>query len=170
MKTTERRHSSIIRWPSPISTFPENPSKKTAGARIAKYSVDATARDDGRLGNNDIVLFRFADVVLMYAEACYRLGETEDALKALNSVFTRSNHDARPSYKEVNDDILLQERLLEFMWEGWRRNDLIRFDRFHKPYDLKNSSEHEADRHTIVFPIPADMMVMHPDWKQNPIY
>ena len=146
------------------------PFEKTAGARIAKYSVDATARDDGRLGNNDIVLFRFADVVLMYAEACYRLGETEDALKALNSVFTRSNHDARPSYKEVNDDILLQERLLEFMWEGWRRNDLIRFDRFHKPYDLKNSSEHEADRHTIVFPIPADMMVMHPDWEQNPGY
>lgn len=121
--------------------------------------------------NNDIVLFRFADMILMYAEACYRLGDKESAVSAINKVYSRSNNpETWPPYTEVNDDILLRERLMEFMWEGWRRNDLIRFGRFNKPYDLKTDASHEADGHTIVFPIPADLLVMHPDWKQNPGY
>ena len=70
----------------------------------------------------------------------------------------------------MNEDVLLHERLMEFMWEGWRRNDLVRFGRFNKPYDLKTDTSGETDGHTTVFPIPADMMVMHPDWKQNPGY
>ena len=145
--------------------------EKTAGARIAKYEFDYNSLDDGRLINNDIVLFRFADMILMFAEACYRLGETESALAALNTVFMRSNPSSYSKpYTEVNDDVLLRERLMEFMWEGWRRNDLVRFGRFHKPYDLKINTTDEADGHTTVFPIPADMLVMHPDWKQNPGY
>ena len=145
--------------------------EKTAGARIYKYEIDPNSFADGRLINNDIVLFRYADMVLMYAEACYRLGENEEALNALNMVYNRSNNFAYAKpYTEVNDDNLLRERLMEFMWEGWRRNDLIRFGRFNKPYDLKTDASDEADGHTIVFPIPADMMVMHPDWKQNPGY
>lgn len=145
--------------------------EKTAGARILKYEFDFNSRDDGRLMNNDIVLFRFADMILMYAEACYRLGDKESAVAAINKVYSRSNYpETWPSYTEVNDDILLRERLMEFMWEGWRRNDLIRFGRFNKPYDLKTDASHEADGHTIVFPIPADLLVMHPDWKQNPGY
>lgn len=147
------------------------PYEKTAGARIAKYEFDYNSRDDGRLINNDIVLFRFADMILMYAEACYRQGNNEEALTAINKVYTRSNSflHSKP-YTEVNDDVLLHERLMEFMWEGWRRNDLVRFGRFNKPYDLKTDTSGETDGHTTVFPIPADMMVMHPDWKQNPGY
>ena len=145
--------------------------EKTAGARILKYEFDYNSRDEGRLMNNDIVLFRFADMILMYAEACYRLGDKESAVTAINKVYSRSNNpETWPPYTEVNDDILLRERLMEFMWEGWRRNDLIRFGRFNKPYDLKTDASHEADGHTIVFPIPADLLVMHPDWKQNPGY
>lgn len=145
--------------------------EKTAGARIFKYEFDFNSRDDGRLMNNDIVLFRFADMILMYAEACYRLGNKESAVAAINKVYSRSNYpETWTPYAEVNDDILLRERLMEFMWEGWRRNDLIRFGRFNKPYDLKTDASHEADGHTIVFPIPADLLVMHPDWKQNPGY
>ncbi len=141
--------------------------EKTAGARIAKYSIDAAARYDGRLGNSDIVLFRYADALLMYAEASYRLGDTDMALQALNEVYFRSN---RKRYDTIDEDILLRERLMELMWEGWRRNDLIRFRRFHKPYDLKADANHEVDAHTTVFPIPSAMMAMHPSWKQNPGY
>jgi len=141
--------------------------EKTAGARLAKYSIDATARGDGRLGNNDIVLFRFADALLMCGEAAYRLGDKELALSLVNMVYGRSN---LSKYLTIDDDVLLTERLKELMWEGWRRNDLIRFRRYHLPYDLKQEADHEADAHTTVFPIPADMMVMHPDWTQNPGY
>lgn len=51
---------------------------KTAGARMAKYEVDRTSYMDGKLQSNDIVLFRYADVLLMKAEAKVRLGENGD--------------------------------------------------------------------------------------------
>ncbi len=143
------------------------PYEKTAGARLAKYSIEATQRGDGRLGNNDIVLFRYADVLLMAAEAAYRLGDKKQALDDLNLVYERSNDSLLP---DVDEEVLLSERLRELMWEGWRRNDLIRFRRYHLSYDLKTDAHHETDGHTTVFPIPADMMTMHPGWKQNPGY
>ncbi len=159
----------LVYYPLAVTDFDlsGDPYEKTAGARIAKYSIFSTSRDDGRLGNNDIVLFRYADALLMYAEASFRLGDMDNALGALNAVYQRSNYG---SYTEVDEETLLNERLMELMWEGWRRNDLIRFRRFHKPYDLKSYADDEADAHTTVFPIPADMMAMHPDWKQNPGY
>ena len=43
---------------------------KTAGARMAKYEVDRTSHSDGRQPDNDIVLFRYADALLMKSEAC----------------------------------------------------------------------------------------------------
>ncbi len=143
-----------------------NEYEKTAGARIAKYNIEAEFKDE-RMEHNDIVLFRFADMVMMYAEALYRLGDNTEALKALNEVHTRTND---KKLERIDDDVLLDERLMELMWEGWRRNDLIRFHRFNKKYDLKIDTAFEADGHTIVFPIPADMLVMHPDWEQNPGY
>lgn len=143
------------------------PFERTAGARIAKYTKGAIEIADDRRGYNDIVLFRYADALLMYAEACYRLGDTEEALKAVNKVYQRSNPG---KYETINEDILLTERLKELMWEGWRRNDLIRFHRYHKPYDLKTNVAFEQDAHTTVFPIPANMITMHPTWHQNPGY
>ncbi len=159
----------LVYHPLAVTDFDLTSSEfeKTAGARMAKYSIDAAMRDDGRLGQSDIVLFRYADALLMYAEAAYRLGDSKDALDAMNEVYRRSNY---KNYHSIDDNILLRERLKELMWEGWRRNDLIRFRKFHKPYDLKVEMIHEIDAHTIVFPIPEDMMAMHPDWKQNPGY
>ena len=144
------------------------PHEKTAGARLKKYGYDNTAREDGRMGNNDIVLFRLADVMLVRAEAILRGGgSAEDAAVYLTPIRTRAKLTAiaQPTLDDV-----LNERLLELMWEGWRRNDLIRFDRFHMPYDIRPQASGEADRHTTVFPIPADVMAMHPDWQQNPGY
>ena len=42
---------------------------KTAGARMAKYEFDQNAQDGGNLHGNDCVIFRFADALLMKAEA-----------------------------------------------------------------------------------------------------
>ena len=44
-------------------------SEKTAGARMKKYELDAAATNDGKLQTNDIVLFRYADVLLMISES-----------------------------------------------------------------------------------------------------
>ena len=40
------------------------PFEKVAGARMKKYAIDKTATKDGKLMDNDIVLFRYADVLL----------------------------------------------------------------------------------------------------------
>ena len=143
------------------------PYEKTAGARLRKYANDPTARADGRMQNNDIVLFRYADVLLMRAEALVRQGKAEEATTYYNKVRARAG--AATAASVALDDIY-RERLLELCWEGWRRNDMIRFGTFCLAYDLKQSADHERDRHTTVFPIPADLMSMHPDWQQNPGY
>ena len=45
------------------------PYEKSAGARMKKYEVDLKSTKDGKLSDNDIVLFRYADVLLMKSEA-----------------------------------------------------------------------------------------------------
>lgn len=141
-----------------------SPYIKTAGARMAKYEVDRNAYNDGKSPDNDIVLFRYADVLLMKAEAEVRNGENGDA--EMNKVRSRSGM----GNKSATLDNILSERLMELMWEGWRRNDLIRFGRFHQSYDQRTAPQSEADRHTIVFPIPSRILELNKNMKQNKGY
>lgn len=141
-----------------------SPYIKTAGARMAKYESDHTAHADGKLQDNDIVLFRYADALLMKAEAKVRNGG--DGTAELNTVRRRAGMPARTATLEN----ILQERLLELSWEGWRRNDLVRFGLFDRPYDLKPDSQAEADHHTTVFPIPDDAIALNGSLQQNPGY
>ena len=135
--------------------------EKTAGARMAKYEIDRTAHADGKLQENDIVLFRYADVVLMKAEALMRLGEDGSAL--FNTVRQRSGMPER----ELNEQTLLDERLMELQWEGWRRQDLIRFDRFHRAYVQRTPSFGESSRYTTVFPFPGSALDLNNNLTQN---
>ena len=141
-----------------------SPYIKTAGARMAKYEVDRTSYNDGKNPQNDIVLFRYADVLLMRAEAAVRNGENGNT--ELNLVRSRCGMGNRTATL----DNILAERLMELTWEGWRRNDLIRFNRFHQSYDLRTAPETEADRHTIVFPIPSRALDLNEKLKQNKGY
>lgn len=137
---------------------------QTAGARLAKYEIDRTAYSDGKMPNNDIVLFRYADVLLMKAEAKIRNGQ--DGSEELNQVRARVG---MPSIAATLDNVL-KERLLELFFEGWRRQDLVRFGQFHKAYDQRAQTEGENDRHTTVFPIPQKCIDLNPLLKQNPGY
>lgn len=136
---------------------------ETAGARMKKYEVDKNALLDGKLMDNDIVLFRYADVLLMMAEAKMRNGESGQ--KELDMVRTRANM----NLVEATFDNLYDERLIELAWEGWRRNDMVRFRRYKSTYE-GSFSVNENDGHTTVFPIPGDMITLNPNFKQNPGY
>lgn len=124
------------------------PWEKTAGARMKKYEVDPTALKDGKLLDNDIVLFRYADMLLMQSEAKVRNGENGDA--ELNRV--RSRVGMPPQTATL--DCLLEERMRELAWEGWRRQDLIRFGRFTRAYSDRPQLPGEENGYTTVFPIP----------------
>ena len=141
-----------------------SPYLETAGARMKKYEVDRTAYSDGRIPDNDIVLYRYADVLLMKSEAKVRNGESGD--EEINAVRSRVG---MPSLSATLDN-LLNERLLELVWEGWRRQDMIRFGTYGKQYDIHTPSEADKKGYTTVFPIPEKVRELNPNLKQNPGY
>ena len=138
-----------------------SPYVKTAGARMAKYEVDRTSHSDGRQPDNDIVLFRYADVMLMKAEAKVRNGE--DGSLELNEVRNRVGM----PYREATLENILEERLLELVWEGWRRQDMVRFGLYHKSYDQRTQLPDEENGYTTVFPIPQKSIDLNPKLHQN---
>ena len=142
------------------------PYEKTAGARMYKYEIDLASMSDGQLRRNDIVLFRYADVLLMQCEAMLRDGKAgAEADALLNAVRSRADMEPRPATL----DNVLEERLLELAWEGWRRNDLIRFGQFTRPYTDRPQLDADVKGYTLVFPIPGETLTASGS-KQNPGY
>ena len=139
---------------------------RPAGARMKKYEVDKNGTKDGQLIDNDIVLFRFADALLMRAEAKLRNGE--DGQDDFNAIRLR----AQVSERQISLQALLDERLLELCWEGWRRQDLIRFGQYESLFqgDAYDEKVDESDHHTTVFPIPGDIITLNPNITQNKGY
>lgn len=142
----------------------DTPYEKTAGARMKKYAIDANGTKDGKLMENDIVLFRYADVLLMKSEAKVRNGENGDA--ELAQIRSRVSASLRPATLET----LLDERLLEFAWEGWRRQDLVRFGMFTRAYSNRPQLTDEENGYTTVFPIPGNILDMNNRLVQNKGY
>lgn len=142
----------------------DSPYKQTAGARVGKYEVDRTAYADGKQVDNDIVLFRYGDALLMKAEAKVRNGE--DGSIELNAIRDRVG---MPHVEPTLNNIL-KERLLELVWEGWRRQDLIRFGKYTKAYDQRIPIENENTGFTTIFPIPQKCLDLNKNLKQNKGY
>lgn len=141
-----------------------SPYIRTAGARMKKYEVDRTAYNDGKNPDNDIVLFRYADAVLMRAEAKVRNGQSGQA--DLDAIRVRVGMPSRPATLAN----ILSERRMEMMWEGWRRNDLIRYGLYTNAYDLRPQLDGEASGYTTVFPIPYNVLQLNTQLRQNPGY
>lgn len=143
---------------------------RLAGARNIKYHPEA-----GTAGNqsNDMVIFRLADAYLMLAEASMQTGDMGTAVTMVNKVRARAGV---PAWTAANLTFqsLLDERSRELMWEGWRRNDLIRFEvATGTPYftAARNPAKtQDADQHTFIFPIPSPQLISNPNLKQNPGY
>ena len=148
--------SPLVYYPMAVKLDLSNdPYEKTAGARMRKYEIDLAAMSDGQLRRNDIVLFRYADVLLMQCEAMLRDGKAgAEADALLNQVRARVG---MPSRTATLDNVL-EERLLELAWEGWRRNDLIRFGLFTRPYTDRPQTEADRMGYTLVFPIPGETL------------
>jgi len=130
------------------------------GIRVVKYIPDLTSGDNV---DNDLVFYRYADVLLMKAEALLRSGSAGTALTIVNSVRTARG---ASMLSALNEQTLLDERGRELYWEGHRRQDLIRFGKFLDPYQLKPQSGPER----LLFPIPATALAVNPNLEQNPGY
>ncbi len=133
---------------------------EVTGIRVVKYPPDFNSGDNV---DNDFVIFRLADVLLMKAEALLRSNRAADALPLVNEVRKRAGIGTLNS---VNLDQLLEERGRELYWEGWRRQDLIRFGKFLEPWQHKPSGNPK----NLLFPIPARSLAANPNLEQNPGY
>jgi hypothetical protein len=147
---------------------------KMAGARMGKYEIDNTTPSYNN-HNNDKVFYRYADALLLAAEAKIRMGQSGD--EELNKVRNRVN--ATPRTGATLHDIL-DERLLELSYEGMRRQDLVRFGAYTEP----TSDRYPGVRHnvvvgdyvedktgyTTVFPIPTSVLQLNTKLTQNAGY
>lgn len=149
---------------------------KCAGARFKKYEYDKTSTIQGNI-NNDLVIWRYGDALLMKAEAEYRLGNPSAALTYVNEVRNRAG--AAPLLSLTLND-LLNERMIELAWEGVRRQDQVRFctftqptvDRFTGVHHNAAAGDYTADSQgwTNVYPIPYSVINLNSNLKQNPGY
>jgi len=138
------------------------PATEYDGVRQQKWQLV-----DGFQGMDaDFPLFRYSDVLLMKAECLYRLGSPAAALTYTAPVRQRAglSNFALPAFTL---DSIYNERGREFVWEGWRREDQIRFGHFE---DAKQFKPVDPDTHARLFPIPTTAIAQDPNLKQNPGY
>ncbi|WP_114938461.1 RagB/SusD family nutrient uptake outer membrane protein [Mucilaginibacter endophyticus] len=137
---------------------------KAKGIRNNKYYPDVTATD--RNQSNDVPVFRYADILLMKAEAILR-GATptngETALSLINQLRTKRK---AATWSSVDLPNLLQERARELNWETWRRNDLIRFGKYEESWGYKT----DKDVNKRLFPIPSAELILNSKLQQNTGY
>ncbi|HVW94540.1 MAG TPA: RagB/SusD family nutrient uptake outer membrane protein [Mucilaginibacter sp.] len=114
----------------------------------------------------DFALFRYSDVLLMKAECLMRTGNTAEALNYTAPVRQRAGL-SNFTIDKFNTDSLLAERGREFVWEGWRRQDLIRYGHFEDKRQFKPA---DPDKHRELFPIPTEALQKNPNLTQNPGY
>ena len=131
------------------------------GYRPLKYVPDFN--NGSSTPDNDFVLVRYADMLLLKAEALLRKGDAAGALGIVNEIRVNRGLDERTSLDLAE---LLAERGRELYWEGHRRNDQIRFGTFLDAWTLKE----ESDPMYLIFPIPPVDVRANPNLTQNPGY
>ena len=155
------------------------------GARFKKFEVE---KGIGHHANNDFPLFRYADILLMKAEAIMRInanGGTPtsqigvDPVALVNEVRARAGAELYTAGTLTFDE-LLAERGRELAWEGTRRTDLIRFDQFTKAWRFKGGTVQdlktlfptgESGRYRMLMPIPEFVINANPGvYTQNDGY
>lgn len=160
----------VILNPNVTSLSDASGAFRLAGARNVKYHPEA-----GTAGNqsNDMVIFRLADAYLMLAEASYHTGDVGTALTMVNKVRERAGATAWGPAALTLDN-LLAERSRELAWEGWRRNDVIRFEVATGTHYFTGArtpaKTQDADNHTFLFPIPSQQLISNTNLHQNPGY
>lgn len=135
------------------------------GYRNIKFYPDATSTS--RNQNNDIPLFRYSDIILMKAEAIQRGGTATLGATALSLVNQlRAVRTTSAALTSITLDDIYAERSREFAWEGWHRNDVIRFGKYENTWGFKTN----AETYRRIFPIPSTALALNPALKQNPGY
>ncbi len=153
----------------------------TFDPHIFKY-WDQEAEPNASSGGNDFFNMRYADVLLMLAEAINEAqgGPTAEAYDAINEVRRRARfadgveRTVLPDLEGLSQsefrEAVWRERRLEFVWEGQRWFDLVRQGRLQELTEAaKEGVAVEIPKHTLL-PIPQRERNINPNLTQNPGY
>ncbi len=164
-------------------------ASNSGGFYITKYVLPGTNQIDGGVNSlNNWRIFRYADVLLLQAEAVLQSGgSTSAAIDLINQVRTRArnmvtggtipaNFNNTQTDKAIIMQWIMDERLRELGAEGERWFDLRRWA-LAKTITLNNAYFSSTAptlmgfaEHFLFFPIPADETSKNPNVTQNPGY
>ena len=148
------------------------------GIAFQKYKNLTSTNDRGKADgcpDTDFPMFRYADVLLMAAECAMNgassISQTE-GLGYLNEVRERAG--LLPA-TALNADLILDERARELYLELWRRQDLIRYNRFTTAdyvWQWKGGVHdgQAVEDYKNLYPIPVSDMMVNPNLVQNDGY
>ena len=153
-----------------------------SGLAFPKYqNITSTgvAGSNSTHADTDFPMFRLADAYLIYAEAVLRGGggSSAQALTYVNQIRERAYGDPSGNITapELTLDFVLAERARELIWEGHRRNDLIRYGLFTGGTYLwafkgGSAAGGSTSDHLNLYPIPASELLANPNLTQNTGY
>ncbi|MDD4087550.1 MAG: RagB/SusD family nutrient uptake outer membrane protein [Bacteroidales bacterium] len=168
-----------------VKQSPDIPSASSSGDYgigvykfTARYAGDSiTPPSNPAYADTDFPIFRYADAILMRAEAAYRTGDLATAVADVNMIRERAfgNSSGNITAGQLDDKFLLDERGREFYYEGQRRTDLIRFSEFTGggyTWAWKGGVYNgtQTSNHLNVYPIPSEEVAANPNIVQNPGY
>ena len=138
------------------------------GCHSIKWFTTPADYNNGRNQSNDLPIFRYADILLMKAEALTRQGSS--GAKALFNQI-RSYAGAPTIANEPTLQEIYDERGREFFDENWRRNDMIRFGHYEDEFfpHYKDFPDASFDKRHRIFPVPQNTINLN-GWEQNPGY
>jgi hypothetical protein len=156
-------------------------TKFTDGYAITKYrNVTKSGANGSSLTFPDIdfPIFRLAEQYLTFAEATLRNGgDATQALTYINLLRTRAygNATGNIAVGQLTTDFILDERARELYWEGFRRTDLIRYNKFVEstylwPWKGGVKSGTSVDAYRKLYPIPSADISSNVKLVQNPGY
>ncbi|MDJ1479535.1 RagB/SusD family nutrient uptake outer membrane protein [Cytophagaceae bacterium YF14B1] len=150
-----------------------NSGEENSGVRFNKYKLGPST--DPKYNSTDWAIYRLSWIYFAKAEAMMRKNNgaaNADAVELINSVKKRAFADADWATEAYTTatltlDELLAERGREFIFEGYRRQDLIRFNKF----TTGTWWDHQASAATkALFPIPQQQISLNENLVQNPGY
>ncbi|MBK1440074.1 RagB/SusD family nutrient uptake outer membrane protein [Parapedobacter sp. ISTM3] len=148
--------------------------EENSGARFHKYKSGTL--EDPNYQENHYIIYRLTEIYFNKAEAIMRKNggrATQEAVDLINAsrqrAFTTEDWPAaRYTTATLTMDELLEERGREFIFEGKRRTDIIRFGKFTNGSWWDHEPTNDPTRE--IYPIPHTQLAANPNLVQNPGY
>lgn len=166
-----------------LEYYTQEDQKSSSFGCVLKKCVGSINSNNSRIYDADVIVYRYADALLMMAEVANGLGESCSTY--INDVRKRAYGDDYPGHEysdgsfEANELAILHERDKEFVWEGKRWFDVVRIqDASHKSLAFSASANYPTikalidtkEEHKLLWPLDVSTMNINPLLEQTPGY